>query len=138
MTEGKKMAFTAVFPLNKWRRPARRGGFISWKVGGGPCALICLPEIGFQGGRPFARIGVGLAWDTPGISLAEDVRCDARDTTAYAGLDAGPIGGTFGGTAGRDGRWGPVAGGGISIKPSDWRGLKFGVGGGVSVMWTRC
>jgi len=64
------MAFTAVFPLNKWRRPARRGGFISWKVGGGPCALICLPEIGFQGGRPFARIGVGLAWDTPGILLA--------------------------------------------------------------------
>ena len=114
----------------------RRG--LSVMIGGGPCFIICLPEVGLSSGRPYVRTGVGLAWDSPGFGSPGVVECGARNTSVFGGFSVGPVNRNAGWDIGRDGDWKWGQSGSLSAMPGDWERIKVGPNLGINTRWTSC
>jgi RHS repeat-associated protein len=117
-------------------RPAHSG--LDFRISGGMCILLCLPEVGFVKGKPFVRLGVGFAFDSPSISGAGSISCGARTTEAYVGVGVGPLNDQRSAERSYSGPWRSTSGRSWSLSPSDWKKLKIGPSAGVTSKKTLC
>jgi len=116
--------------------PAHSG--LDFRISGGFCFVLCLPEVGFSRGKPFVRVGVGFAYDLPSISGSGSISCGDHLTELYAGATLGPAGFQVGKQRSYTGPWKSTSGGSLSLVPSEWKRLKFGRSIGLTSKWTKC
>jgi hypothetical protein len=107
----------------------------------GYCALLCL-ELGTSGAGFYARTGVGLAIDAPGLTWSnENPECSIDRTTAYVSVGIGPTQTSAGWQSGDTaGSWNgflqrPTIGG---AAPTLTKIGAATVGAGVIHWWTTC
>ena len=118
-------------------RPAE-GLLDNFRISGGFCILLCLPEIGVGRGKPYIRLGVGFAYDLPSISGSGSISCGSHTTEAFIGGGLGPINYQVAKERDYMGPWRSTSGGSSSLVPKDWKGLKLGGSVGITSKWTKC
>ena len=122
------------------RRPNRpaEGLLDNFRISGGFCIYLCLPEIGVGRGKPYIRLGVGFAYDLPSISGSGSISCGSHTTEAFIGVGLGPINYQVAKERDYMGPWRSTSGGSLSLVPKDWKGLKLGGSVGITSKWTKC
>jgi len=118
-------------------------GITGWTVGitTGICIFICL-EAGVSSDGPYARPGIGLALDSPGLVVDNEApECGSDSTYAYVAGGVGPAQATLGGVSpGETSEWNTYSA--VGIAPTTYgsaaRVKLVSIGGGVKHEWTTC